>query len=129
MHQQSSKKKLSQLRFRAFLFFTNTWLFSASVILTTYGVFTSSKAYIEVGCAQLILTICLGLLYFIISSSWKCPLCSGAVWTKSKCSKNPKAKKALGLSYRLNIASRVIFKLPYRCPYCGEKFSSRQTRR
>jgi len=67
--------------------------------------------------------------FFFRGSSLKCPLCMSPVWGKRMCQKHSKAKRALGVSYRLGIATSVIFKNRYRCPYCGEPFRAQKTKK
>lgn len=128
MHQQRSKATLFGLRLRAYLFILSILSTVMSIGLLAAGTLVSNDTIFQYGAYTFISAVIISLIFMIISFSWKCPLCVGAVWKMTPYHKNKNAKKALGISYRLGVAFAVIFRRPYRCPYCGEKFSSSKTR-
>ena len=129
MHQQRSSNSIHKLRFRAYLFLTSAASAIVSLVLITIGFFSTDDRILKCGAALLIFWIITTIFFFMLSYSWKCPLCVGAVWKKNKCRRNKNAVKTLGISYRLGVALAAIFRQPYRCPYCGEKFSSSKARK
>ncbi|MEM1082854.1 MAG: hypothetical protein AAGI48_01935 [Verrucomicrobiota bacterium] len=60
-----------------------------------------------------------GILYLMVGSGVRCPLCHGPVLGRRSCVHSQKARKMFG-SYRLGVASRVLLVGHFRCPYCGE---------
>lgn len=129
MHQQRSKSTLRDLRFRAILFLTNLSALVTAVALLATSLFLDRDDLLKVGFAFFILYLLSFLLFTVLSFNWKCPLCVGAVWKNTTCRRNKNAVKFLGISYRLGVAVSALTGQPYRCPYCGEKFSTTKTRR
>ena len=134
MKRQRSPRAQSLLRVGAYHFLFNCLLGSAVLACFAYMLFKIAlmAPYDE----NLVYWGVLGIAVWVISmgaffargSSLKCPLCMNPVWGKRMCQKHSKAKRALGLSYRLGIATSVVFKNRYRCPYCGEPFSAGKTK-
>ncbi|MGB6219451.1 hypothetical protein [Haloferula sp.] len=60
-----------------------------------------------------------GLIYLMVGSGIRCPLCHGPLIANPRCSRNRKASRLLG-SYRLAVTSRVLLFGRFRCPCCGE---------
>lgn len=67
----------------------------------------------------LVVTIGLGILYFMVAFGAICPLCRGRLLHLGRSSRNRKAQASLG-SYRFGVASRVLTGRTFRCPHCGE---------
>lgn len=129
MHRQKSKRTLKSLRLGAVHFLFNIVLALSAIGITTAGLIIGSKPLMWTGTAAIILFLFSGIVFFLSSQSWHCPLCMGKLWAKSGCRKHRNARRAFGTSYRLRIALRVIACESYRCPYCGEPFSTRKTRK
>lgn len=72
-------------------------------------------------CIAFIVSLFLWILQWFTAENCKCQLCQADIMRSSKCSHHKSAKKFMG-SYRLRIASAVIFKGNFRCAYCGEEF-------
>jgi hypothetical protein len=134
MKHQRSPRAQSLLKVGAYHFLFNCLLGSAVVACFSYMIFRMSimapydekLVYLSVGgVAAWIISVG---AFFSRGFSLKCPLCMNPVWGKRMCQKHPKAKRALGVSYRLGIATSVVFKNRYRCPYCGEPFSAEKTK-
>ena len=128
MHQQRSKSTLNGLQLRAYLFLISITFITTSLLLLVVYLIILSELLIVYTTILFTIGISSAALSVILSFSWKCPLCIGAVWKKMACRRNKNAIKALGISYRLGVALAVVFRRPYRCPYCGEKFSSVKVR-
>lgn len=128
MHRQRSKETLFSLRVRAFFFLFNLCLLLLSTSLLIGGLIIHSQKTVNTGGLGLIFASLSSLTFYALSFRWKCPLCMGAVWSRTKCRRNKNAVKFLGLSYRIGVAFSVLLTRPYRCPFCGEKFSSAKTR-
>lgn len=94
-----------------------------------YGFYADRLIWTRVGAAMIVVWILSLLVFFIKRTSVRCPLCMVPLWANQKCQRNSKVKPVLGVSYRLGVANSVIFRGHYRCPYCGEPFSARESRK
>lgn len=126
-HQRSSRTR-RLLVIGALHFFLNQILVIAAV--ATIGCFfyqgNLEGIYLGLGIAGLWL---LSQAIFILRSpKLACSLCMSPIWGGTKSQKHKKVRPALGISYRLGVASAVLFRGWYRCPYCGESFSVWKTR-
>jgi len=129
MHRQKSPESLRALRLGAFHFFLNGLLMLAGLGYTLAGVIIQQKDWIFGGLSILALWTVSVLFFFIINSTWKCPLCLGKLWVNTGCRRHRKAVQSLGISYRLGVAISIAIGKSYRCPYCGEPFSTTKSRR
>ncbi len=129
MHRQHSNRTLKSLRYGAVHFLLNLCLVFISAALLIAGFAIHQDILLWSGAGIGVLTIISVITFFILSLSWHCPLCMGKIWVRSGCRRHRNAKSAWGISYRLHIALAVLFSKSYRCPYCGEPFSTSKTRR
>lgn len=129
MHLQRSKSSLRTLRFASLHFFFNWLLCLVSLTFIVLAILHPSSDWIiraGIALGSLLFSF---LLFFLFYNHWTCPLCKGRIWIKTGCNHNRKSKKFLGLSYRGHVAISTLLRKPYRCPYCGELFSSSKARR
>lgn len=130
MRQHRSPRAQSILKVGAYHFLFNCLLGSAVVAYFAYMLLTMilmeshDETLIYWGVAAVIAWVISVGVFCFRGYSLKCSLCMNPVWGKRMCQKHSKAKPALGMSYRLGIATTVVFKNRYRCPYCGEPFSA-----
>ena len=129
MHLHRSAHNLRTLKVGAWHYLLNVLMGTAAVGIMGYSLYDGDRFYMVVGSLVLAFCILSSALFFLRRLSLRCPLCSVPLWSGQKCQKHRKVKPALGVSYRLGVASAVIFKGSYRCPYCGEPFSARKSRR
>ena len=129
MHRQHSKRTVKSLHLGALHFLINSCLVAISTGCVISGFVLNNDDLLMFAAASGITTIVSIVVFFIAHIGWQCPLCMGKIWAGSRCRRHRNAKKALGISYRLHIAKAVLFSKSYRCPYCGEPFSTRRTRR
>lgn len=129
MHLQRSAKEVRTLTASACHFLFNVSLGSAVVVLLSYGFYRDDHTSMIWAASLLGLWFLSTAVFFARRLVLRCALCSVPLWSGQKCQKHKKAKPALGVSYRLGVASGVVFKGRYRCPYCGEPFSARKSRR
>lgn len=59
------------------------------------------------------------VMEWLISSRARCPLCMIPPLHPKSCQKNKRARRLFG-SYRLHVATHVLFFDYFQCPYCGE---------
>ena len=123
-HPQRSPKALFLLRFGAFHFVVNLVLMLLGPGLVLLGMMLHADELIVWGLVLVLLWMLSFLTFLLLNHSWSCPLCLGRVWLRTGCRRHHKAAHCLGLSYRLGVATSVILCKKYRCPYCGEAFST-----
>jgi hypothetical protein len=124
MHRQFSQSTIWSLRLGSLHFIANIFAIILGMALLFMGTIASSDIYTLTGFVSLAAGILSILLFKICSSAVTCPICVSRIWANTGCRKHKKSKKSLGLSYRLNIALKILTRQPYRCPYCAERFSS-----
>ena len=129
MHRQQSTHSLRSLKLGACQFVFNILLVITGGVFTAVGLIGHVDKWLWTGAIIMALWVVSVFLFFVLSYSWKCPLCLGKIWVNTGCRRHQKAKQALGVSYRLAVASSVLRRKPYRCPYCGESFSTTKTRK
>ncbi len=59
------------------------------------------------------------VIQWITATRTRCPLCMTPVLAKKGCSKHRHSRKLFG-SYRLRVATSVLTKGRFTCPYCNE---------
>jgi uncharacterized CHY-type Zn-finger protein len=124
MHRQFSQSTIWSLRLGSLHFIANICAISLGMALLIMGVATRSDIYTLSGFITLAVGVLSILLFKICSSAMTCPVCVSRIWANTGCRKHKKSKKALKISYRLNVAFKILTLQPYRCPYCAERFSS-----
>jgi len=129
MHRQQSTESLRTLKLGACHFLLNIILALVGCGFLAAGLIVQVNQWIWTGSALMAFWMLSLLLFFILSYSWTCPLCMGRLWVKTGCRRHRKAVQALGVSYRLGVATSVLTGKHYRCPYCGEPFSSTKARK
>lgn len=102
------------------------WLFLVSAILIlssggilVYAVYEDLQPVVLPTFGAFLLGLIFLLIYRVMASSARCPLCSVPVLLSKKCQRNRNAKRFLG-SYRARVARDIVLFKSFRCPYCGE---------
>lgn len=128
MHHQRSKYALRQLQIGACHVMLHILLGAVAFGSLAYTAFRHDErgVYISLGLVALWVVSC--LVFFFKASGTRCSLCMTPLWVGRKCQKHRNAKPAFGVSYRLELAISLLFKDRYRCPYCGESFSTQKVR-
>lgn len=129
MHRQQSIESLRSLKLGACHFMFNILMAIVGLACVIAGLIVQENEWLWTGAAITAIWLLSIALFFIMSYSWTCPLCMGRLWVRTGCRRHRKAHQALGVSYRLGIATAVVFRRAYRCPYCGEPFSTTKTRK
>jgi len=125
MHHQRSTYSLRLLRRGAYHFLFNLVLGIAALSAVAYSTFYNNESWLYTSLGLLGFWILSLIVFYVKGSALRCSLCMAPLWSSRKCQKHKNAKKALG-SYRLPVATSVLFKGHYRCPYCGEPFSAKK---
>ena len=128
MHRHRSRSTLRRFKLLAWHFLFNIFFVAVWVGVLLYGALQDQRHLLIAGVSMMGGWVFSVIVFFVRRSSVRCPLCMAPTWGSQKCVRNTKAKRALGLSYRLGVAISMITKGHYRCPYCGEPFSARETR-
>lgn len=129
MHRHRSSKVLRTLNVSAWQLMLTVVLTVSGICLLGYGILLDLEFWQIVGAGVLGAGVLSLIIFFARSSGMRCPLCMVPLWGNQKCQRNSKAKPALGISYRLGVASSIVFRGHYRCPYCGEPFNAREARK
>ena len=129
MHRQSSTRALKLLRFGALHFLFNFLLLPTAVVLMMIWLVLGNREWLLIGSITVAVLILSVIMFFLIHRMWQCPLCMGRIWIRQGCRRHQKAVTAFGMSCRLGVALSVVKKQSYRCPYCGDPFSSHKTAR
>ena len=104
------------------------WLLVIALIgILGYSFFIKDRELIITGIKLAAVAGIVFLIRVLYAPSCQCPLCRVPVLSGQGCSKSAKSKTFLG-SYRLRVASDILFHNQFRCPYCNEptKMKSRR---
>lgn len=119
MHRLPSHSALIRFRLAAYLMVIGTIVLLSGIGLLGYSIFISHRAHTILGSLLIGAGVFLMIIQWITAARARCPLCLTPALAKKSCSKNRNAKRLLG-SYRLRVASSIIFRNQFRCPYCNE---------
>lgn len=125
MHRQFSHSTIWSLRLGSLHFIANIFFLISGTFLLTLGVITHTDKYALFGFLGLTVGVLSVMLFKLCGSATTCPVCVSRIWANTGCRKHQHSKKYMGLSYRLRIAVKILTRQPYRCPYCAERFSSK----
>jgi predicted RNA-binding Zn-ribbon protein involved in translation (DUF1610 family) len=99
--------------------FASTLLVAASGTLI-YAFLEHQKPLLLGAFGVVLFSVFLLLIYRLVSSSARCPLCTVPVLLSKRCQRNRKAQRLFG-SYRFKVAKDIALRGSFRCPYCGEE--------
>lgn len=122
MHRFQSTSTIYRVRFAALFLWLRSILIPVVVISLIYGLIKEEPGhhelvYLAIGLAGL--TVVVSIIQWVLASKTRCPLCMTPVLANKACSKHRNAKKLFG-SYRLRVATSVLLKGSFHCPYCHE---------
>lgn len=109
------------MRFRvaALLLWLNLFLFLATIAAFVHAFVERTREHVAIAIGVMVLYLVSVCIQWVIAMQTKCPLCITPVLAAKNCSKNKKAKRFFG-SYRLRVATSLLFRNYFRCPYCSE---------
>jgi DNA-directed RNA polymerase subunit RPC12/RpoP len=93
--------------------------FLSGIVVMTVGFSHSGDGHVLLGGQLVGASLISYFLEWGLSSRARCPLCMIPPLHPKRCQKNRRAKRLLG-SYRLQVATSVLFRDHFHCPYCGE---------
>jgi hypothetical protein len=122
MHRFRSKSIINRFRLVSMLVCLKFLLLPAAIALIITSVARSDIRLVILalwlGGAAFLLII----VQWITAARTRCPLCMTPVLAKKGCSKHRHSRKLFG-SYRLRVATSVLTKGRFTCPYCNEPSS------
>ncbi|WP_396257747.1 hypothetical protein [Haloferula sp. A504] len=120
MHRFANKSLLIRLRLSALLLV----VFALSMFLLPLAVVWGTLIYDPRGLqASIILlptAVVSGLLFLLVSSDVRCPLCRGQVMRRMRGAPIGRGVQPLLGSYRFRVVTRLFFTGNFRCLHCGE---------
>ena len=126
-YSRHSPTSLKLLRLGSYHFLINIVLMILSLGLLVFGLIGQTYQWLQAGlviCAFWLLSVC----FFHFGRSSTCPECLARTWGKRAYRKHHRAKRFIGLSHRLTIATSTISHKNYHCPDCGEIISTSKAR-
>lgn len=119
MHRFPNKNVVARFRLTALLFCAKCLMAPAISGLLLYSLVTDDLKLTRLSMWLLIVTILIGIVQWMLAARTRCPLCLTPVLAASGCSKHRSARRLLG-SYRLRVATGILFRDSFQCPYCHE---------
>lgn len=119
MHRLPSRSALVRFRLSAWFFILGLLVIPAGIAYLGWAAFSHDQKHILFSSGVIGVGVVFVILQWISASRARCPLCLTPSMAKKNCSKNRNARRLLG-SYRLRVASSIILKGSFRCPYCNE---------
>jgi hypothetical protein len=119
MHRLPSHAALVRFRLSAWLFLLGVVLLVAGTSYLVYALVIGDNRQIIIASAIFATGVLSIIMQWFTSARARCPLCLTPSMAKKNCSKNRNARRLLG-SYRLRVATSIIFNGHFRCPYCNE---------
>jgi hypothetical protein len=119
MHRFRSKSIINRFRLVALLVCLKFLLLPTAIALAVTSIARSDMEMVILalwlGGAAIVLVI----IQWITAARTRCPLCMTPVLAKKACSKHRHSRRLFG-SYRLRVATSVLTRGRFTCPYCNE---------
>lgn len=119
MHRLPSHSALVRFRLAAYLYVLAILVLLGGIGYLGWSIFINHQTHIILSASLIGAGVLLVVCQWITAARARCPLCLVPSLSKKNCSKNRNAKRLLG-SYRLKVATSIIFQNSFRCPYCNE---------
>lgn len=120
MHRLPSQSAISRFRLAALLYILSYITLIGAIGYMAWAIFgNDQKHHILYAACAVALWVVLVISQWVVASRARCPLCLVPAMAKRNCSKNRNAKRMLG-SYRMRVATSILTKNSFRCPYCNE---------
>ena len=108
------------MRISAMSFLMLSLNFAATIPLVTMGFVHDDRELLLLALGLIGSGLVFLVIYRISGSSARCSLCSNPVLFSKRCSRNRNARRTMG-SYRVRVATSIVFTNRFTCPYCGER--------
>jgi hypothetical protein len=119
MHRLQSSSTIVRFRLTALLIGFTASIAPVAAGLILYSVAIHDRDLTLAGLALGGLALLTGIVQRILAARARCPLCLVPSMVRRNCSKHRTARRLLG-SHRLRVATSILFRGHFRCPYCGE---------
>lgn len=119
MHKFQSKLSIFRLRLAAFLFLLKLIVAPVAVVTLVYSLWLEDRIFTLVSLGLINVAVFIMILQWFVARRANCPLCIAPVLANRTCVKHRNSRPLLGSHY-LRVATSVLFKNQFRCPYCSE---------
>ena len=119
MHRLQSRSAIARFRLAAYLLVLGRTLLIGAICFMAFSVFVGHREHLVLASILMGVAITLIIIQWAASSRARCPLCLTPSLANKACAKNRNARSLFG-SYRLRVATSIIFNNHFRCPYCNE---------
>ena len=129
VHRLPSNSSVFRFRCSSLLLWIAVLALPSGFTVMGMGVFHSMDSMVLTGAEICVAAMLLYVAGWFVGARARCPLCLIPPLHQKKCQKDRRVKRLFS-SYRLKVATDVLFKDYFRCPYCGEatKVASRGRR-
>ncbi len=119
MHRFPNRSVVTRFKLAALLLCLKCLMAPAFAGILIYSLVTDDLKLTEISMVLLLLTTLVGILQWLLAARTRCPLCLTPVLSAARCSTHRSARSLLG-SHRLRVATAILFKDSFHCPYCHE---------
>jgi hypothetical protein len=119
MHRLPTSSSVFRFRCSSLLLWLATVSFPAGAAVMLLGLYHSYDPQVVAGGEIMGCALLAYLFEWLMSARARCPLCTISPLHPKGCQKNRRVKRLFG-SYRLLVATNVLFRDFFQCPYCGE---------
>lgn len=120
MHRLPSRSSVFRFRISSIFLWLAVLALPGGFALIVIGMLYAEEEDVVVGAMVVASGVLLYMVQWFVSVRGRCPLCMTPPLHPKKCQKNHRAGRLFG-SYRLKVATSVIFLNHFQCPYCGEE--------
>ena len=120
MHQLRSKNTIRRFRFVALLSCLKFVLIPTVIGMMIYSLIKLNHPLVLVTAGLVAFTVLISILLWLFAIDVRCPLCMTPFMAKPGCAKHRRARSYMG-SYRIPVATGILFKGRFICPYCNEQ--------
>lgn len=124
MHRLPSRYTVTRFKVASWLMVLLSILLLATPGVLLHSLVTSNTNLASLALGLMAGTVAVGVMQWIVAARARCPLCHAKSIARNGCSKHRNARALFG-SYRLRVATSIIFQNKFRCPYCGESTAAK----
>ena len=120
MHQLRSTNTVRRFRFVALLLCLKFVLIPTVIGMMIYSLIEFNHQLVLVTAGLAAFTVLISILLWFFAVNVRCPLCMTPFMAKPGCAKHRRARTIMG-NYRVPVATGILFKGRFTCPYCNEQ--------
>ena len=110
---------MTRFRFAAMLLLGKWALVCGSAVVLVYALWIADPGETQLAISMIWLTVCVSVVQWLLAGRARCPLCVGRPLARQTCVAHRSIRPLFG-SHPVRVATSVMFKGWFRCPYCGE---------